>query len=72
MKQQIEADIAGTPGYRLLGERFMVIRQAMGLAIGRGAQADAFLAAFVEEMKASGFVTDALRRHHISGAALAP
>ncbi|WP_150560454.1 ABC transporter substrate-binding protein [Pandoraea bronchicola] len=72
VKQQLEADIAGTAGYRLLGERFMVIRQAMGLATGRGAQADAFLAAFVEAMKASGFVADALRRHGISGAAVAP
>ncbi|WP_353189787.1 ABC transporter substrate-binding protein [Pandoraea pnomenusa] len=72
VKQQIEADIAGTPGYRLLGERFMVIRQAMGLPIGRGEKANAFLAAFVQEMKTSGFVADALRRHGITGVSVAP
>ena len=72
VKQQLEADIAGTAGYRLLNERFMVIRQAMGLPIARSANAHAFLAAFVEEMKASGFVADALRRHGISGAEVAP
>src|SRR6478672_5425062 len=32
VKQQLEADIARIGGLRLLGERFMVIRQAMGLA----------------------------------------
>lgn len=72
VKQQIEADIAGTPGYRLLGERFMVIRQAMGLPIGRGEAANAFLAAFVEAMKTSGFVAEALRRHGIDGVSVAP
>ena len=31
VKQQLEADAAKTPGLRLLDERFMVIRQAMGV-----------------------------------------
>ena len=31
-----------------------------------------YLAEFVEEMKASGFVTSALQRHGIEGAAVAP
>ena len=31
-----------------------------------------YLAAFVEDMKASGFVAEALRRHAIEGAAVAP
>jgi polar amino acid transport system substrate-binding protein len=30
------------------------------------------VAQFVEEMKASGFVADALKRHGIEGAAVAP
>ena len=50
----------------------MVIQQAMGCPKGRGAEAAAVLAAFVEEMKASGFVADALRRHGIAGASVAP
>ena len=40
----------------------MVIQQAMGLPAGHGAEAAAFLAAFVEDMKAAGFVADALAR----------
>ena len=39
---------------------------------GRGEAAQVALAAFVEAMKASGFVADALKRHGIHGAAVAP
>ena len=45
---------------------------AMGLPEGRGAEAQTVLAAFVEEMKSTGFVADALKRHRIEGAAVAP
>lgn len=72
VKQQLEADASKTTGLRLLDERFMVIRQAMGVAKSRGAAAAQALSAFVEEMKASGFVADALRRHGITGASVAP
>ncbi|MDO5624662.1 MAG: ABC transporter substrate-binding protein [Pseudomonadota bacterium] len=72
VKQQLEADAARLGGLRLLPGRFMVIQQAMGTPAGRGDAAQAALAAFVEDMKASGFVADALRRHGIQGAAVAP
>ena len=72
VKQQLEADAARIGGLRLLPGRFMVIQQAMGTPAGRGEAAQAALAAFVEEMKASGFVADALKRHGIHGAAVAP
>ena len=72
VKQQLEMDAQRTPGLRLLPGRFMVIEQAMGTPLSRGAAAQAALAAFVEEMKASGFVADALQRHGIQGAAVAP
>lgn len=72
VKQQLEADMARIPGLRMLPGSFMVIRQAMGNPKSRGAEASAALGAFVEEMKASGFVADALRRHGIQGAAVAP
>jgi polar amino acid transport system substrate-binding protein len=61
-----------TPGLRVLPGRFMVIRQAMGVARRRGNAAAAALHAFVEEMKASGFVAEAMRRHGVAGAAVAP
>lgn len=72
VRQQLEADARRLPGLRLLPGRFMVIRQAMGLPKSRGAAASAYLDAFVEDMKASGFVAEALRRHAIEGAAVAP
>ncbi len=50
----------------------MVIQQAMGCPKGRGEAAAAALASYVEEMKASGLVADALARHGIQGASVAP
>jgi polar amino acid transport system substrate-binding protein len=49
----------------------MVIEQAMGVPKGRLA-AQAWLSDFVEEMKASGFIAESLKRHGIEGAAVAP
>lgn len=72
VKQQLEADAARLGGLRLLPGRFMVIQQAMGCPRGRGEAAAAELRAFVEEMKASGFVAQALARHGIEGASVAP
>lgn len=57
---------------RMLPGRFMVIQQAMGLPAGRGEAAARALADFVERMKASGFVAEALARHGIQGASVAP
>ncbi|HEY6512700.1 MAG TPA: ABC transporter substrate-binding protein [Burkholderiaceae bacterium] len=72
VKQQLEADARAIGGLRLLPGRFMVIQQAMGTPKSRGATAAACLAAFVEEMKASGFVAAAQARHGLEGAAVAP
>ena len=71
VKQQLQMDAKRLPGLRLLDGRFMVIQQAMGLPKGREAGAK-YVTAFVEEMKASGFVAAALARHGIEGAAVAP
>ena len=72
VKQQLEADLRRFAGHRLLPGRFMVIQQAMGLPKGRGEAARELLATFVEDMKASGFVAAALKRHGIEGASVAP
>jgi len=72
VRQQLEADAARIGGLRLLNERFMVIRQAMGTPKSRGVEAAAFLARFLEAMKAGGFVAEALARHGIHGASVAP
>ena len=49
----------------------MVIQQAMGTPKGRDAGAR-YVALFIEEMKASGFVGDALKRSNQPDAAVAP
>jgi polar amino acid transport system substrate-binding protein len=72
VKQQLESDAKRLLGLRLLPGRFMVIEQAMGVPKTRGEAAQAYVAAFVEEMKASGFVAESLARHRIDGAAVAP
>jgi polar amino acid transport system substrate-binding protein len=72
VKQQLQADMQRLPGHRLLPGRFMVIQQAVGLPKGRGEPARAFLAQFVEDMKATGVVQQALARHGIQGASVAP
>ena len=72
VKQQLQADAARLGGLRLLPGRFMVIEQAMGVPAGRGDLAQAALRTFVERAKASGFVAQALRRHGIEGAVVAP
>lgn len=72
VKQQLEMDRQRVPGMRLLDGNFMVIQQAMGLPKRAEAEAAGVLRQFVEEMKASGFVADALARHRIKGASVAP
>jgi polar amino acid transport system substrate-binding protein len=71
VRQQLEADAKRFPGLRILDGRFVVINQAMATPNGRPAGAR-YLGEFVEEMKASGFVAQALVRHRIEGAAVAP
>ena len=72
VKQQLEADAAQHANLRLLPGRFMVIQQAMGLPKSKGEAVAEVLSRFVETMKTSGFVAEALRRHGIEGAAVAP
>ena len=72
VKQQMQADARRVGGLRLLDERFMIIRQAMGLQKRRGKDAEAFLHRFVEEMKSSGFIQSALERHGIADVTIAP
>ncbi len=71
VKQQLELDMQRLPGLRMLPGRFMEINQAMGMTKGKPA-AIAYLRSFVEEMKASGFVAEALKRHGVEGVSVAP
>jgi polar amino acid transport system substrate-binding protein len=70
VKQQLEADAKRVPGVRLLAGRFMTINQAMAVPKGRDGAAR-YVRDFIEEMKATGFVAQALVRHNVEGAAVA-
>lgn len=72
VRQQLDFDAKRFTGVRLLPGRFMVIEQAMGVPAGRPPLAVQALRAYVEEMKASGFVAQALQRNRIEGALVAP
>jgi polar amino acid transport system substrate-binding protein len=73
IRQMLLADAQAHPGQlRLLPGRFMVIEQAMGTPKVRGATAATTLTKFVEAMKAKGFVAEALARHGVEGATVAP
>jgi polar amino acid transport system substrate-binding protein len=62
VRQPMEAFVASHPGVRMVEPRFMEIQQAVGTSRARDAATVSFLRAFVEELKADGFIADALRR----------
>ncbi len=71
--RQVVGDFtARTPGFRMIDEGFMQIRQALGTTLTRAPATVRFLAGFIEELKASGFVGDALRRSGQDGVLVAP
>jgi len=70
VKQPLVAYAKTNPNVRVMDGRFMEIQQAMGTPKGRE-KAARYLRGFVEEMKASGFVADALKRSN-QDAAVAP
>jgi polar amino acid transport system substrate-binding protein len=72
VKQQLEMDAQRIPGLRLLPGRFMVIEQAMGLPKDRPVAAQNYLRQFIEDMKSTGMVSSALKKHRIEGAIVAP
>lgn len=72
IRQLLENWASQDASLRVLPGRFMVIEQAMGVPAGRGAAAAQALSEFVERMKASGFVAEALARHGVQGARVAP
>lgn len=71
VKQPIIAFAKQHPDLRVIPGRFMVIEQAMGTPKGRDAGVR-YLRAFVEEMKASGFVAAQLAASGQGDASVAP
>jgi len=72
IRQPMSEFVARHPELRLIEDRFMQIRQAVGTTTARRPESVRFLRDLVEELKANGFVTDALRRAAQSESLLAP
>lgn len=71
--RQVVSDFAArNRGFRVIGERFMQIRQAVGVTRTHAPGTVRFLAAVIEELKASGFISDALRRSGQDSSLVAP
>ena len=72
IRQPMTAYVGTHPEVRVVEERFMQIQQAVGTTISRAPATVAFLRDLVEELKASGFVADALTRSGQADATVAP
>jgi polar amino acid transport system substrate-binding protein len=72
IRQPITRFVAENPGFRLIDERFMQIRQAVGTTKTRHPDTVAYLHALVEDLKATGFIADSLLRSGQPDAAVAP
>ena len=72
IRQPVTAFASAHPEVRLIGERFMQIQQAVGTTRARRPETVEFLREVVEDLKASGFVSDALRRSGQGDATVAP
>lgn len=73
VKQQLESDAKRYEGLRMLPGRFMVINQAIGIPKARTQYevTTAYLSDVIAELKQSGFIAEAMKRHNIQGAKVA-
>jgi polar amino acid transport system substrate-binding protein len=71
VRQHLLANAEKLPGSRVLDGRFMAIQQALGIPKARQAGA-AYLREFIEDVKASGFVAEAIAKAGIRGVSVAP
>ncbi|MDF2091374.1 transporter substrate-binding domain-containing protein [Knoellia sp. 3-2P3] len=72
IRQPMTAFVNMHPDLRLVDERFMQIQQAVGTTKTRRPETIEFLREVVEDLKASGFVSDSLRRAGQADATVAP
>ncbi|HEX3647174.1 MAG TPA: transporter substrate-binding domain-containing protein [Pseudonocardiaceae bacterium] len=72
IRQPVSEVVATRPGLRLVDGRFMEIRQAVGTTRSRRPETVGFLRELVEELRASGFVAESLRRADQADTLVAP
>jgi polar amino acid transport system substrate-binding protein len=71
LRPRLLSDVQKLPGARVLDGQFAAVQQAVGTPKGRQAGA-AYLRGFVEDVKASGFVAEAITRNNSQGVTVAP
>ncbi len=71
LKPRLITDVQKLPGARILDGQFTAVQQAIGTPKAREA-GSTYLRAFVEEVKASGFVGEAISRNGAQGVSVAP
>jgi len=70
LKPRLVTDAETLPGSRVLEGRFTVVQQSVGTPQGRPAAAK-YLGEFAKDVKASGFVAQAIARHAVRGVTVA-
>lgn len=71
LRPKLIDDVKKVPGARILDGKFSAVQQAVGTAKANTAAA-AWLAQVVEELKASGFIAAAIKKHNANGLSVAP
>ena len=71
LRPRLITDVENMPGARILDGQFSAVQQAVGTP-KKNSAATPWLAAFVEEAKASGFVASLIERHNVKGLSVAP
>jgi polar amino acid transport system substrate-binding protein len=71
LRPRLLIDVQKLPGARILDGQFAAVQQAVGTPKAREAGAR-FLRAFIEDVKASGLVAEAIARHRVEGVSVAP
>jgi polar amino acid transport system substrate-binding protein len=71
LKPRLITDVEKLPGARILDGQFSAVQQAMGTP-KMNTEAAKWLAAFVEEAKASGMVAGFIQKHSVNGLSVAP
>lgn len=71
LRPRLISDVEKLPGARILDGQFSAVQQAMGTP-KKNTEAAKWLAAFVEEAKASGMVAGFIAKHNVQGLSVAP
>lgn len=71
LRPKLLSEVKKLPGARVIDGQFSAVQQAVGTP-RRNVKAAQWLASFVEEAKASGFVASLIAKHNVEGLSVAP